>query len=102
MAEAEERKRQREERLNGRRFVPSEPELLDEVASWREDEHPPAPTSRQVGIRLRPAQWDRLLLVAKWAGLRPTTIARMLINRGTRAVIDEELRHRRELGEAAD
>jgi hypothetical protein len=55
-----------------------------------------------VGVRLRPAQWNRLLLVARWSGVRPTTMARILINRGAQAIIDEELRYRREFGPGSD
>ena len=102
LAEVERRKREKRERLEGRRFVPTEDELLEEVESWREDDHPPVPTTRQVGVRLRPAQWDRLVLVAEWAGIRPTTMARLLINRGARAIIDEELRYRRTYGSRAE
>ena len=39
-----------------------------------------------------------VLMVAAWAGIRPTTMARLLINRGARAIVDEELRYRRQLG----
>jgi hypothetical protein len=53
-------------------------------------------------VRLRPEQWDRRLMVAAWSGLRPTTMARVLINRGARAIVDEELRYRRTLGSFGD
>ena len=101
-ADAESRDRERERRLNERRFVPTEPELLEEVGSWREEDHPQKPASHQIGVRLRPEQWDRLLMVAAWSGIRPTTMARLLINRGARAIVDEELRYWRQLGPAAD
>jgi hypothetical protein len=51
-------------------------------------------TSRQLGIRLRPRHWDRLLEAARLYGVRPTTMARMMIVRGTNAIHDAELRAR--------
>jgi hypothetical protein len=57
-------------------------------------------TSRQLGIRLRPKHWERLLEAARLYGVRPTTMARMMIVRGTNAICDAELRARaRELKE---
>jgi hypothetical protein len=57
-------------------------------------------TSRQLGIRLRPKHWERLLDCARVYGVRPTTMARMMIVRGTNAIHDAELRARaRELKE---
>ena len=92
----------RKDRLRSRRFLPAEAELFLELEETAQDATPRKPLSRQVGVRLQPAQWKRLLLVAEWSGVRPTTMARMLINRGARAIIDEELRHRRELGADSD
>jgi hypothetical protein len=58
-------------------------------------------TSRQLGIRLRPNHWERLLECARLYGVRPTTMARMMIVRGTNAIHDAELRARaRELRES--
>jgi hypothetical protein len=51
-------------------------------------------TSRQLGIRLRPKHWERLLEAARLYGVRPTTMARMMIVRGTNAIYDAELRAR--------
>jgi hypothetical protein len=51
-------------------------------------------TSRQLGIRLRPKHWDRLLEAARLYGVRPTTMPRMMIVRGTNAIHDAELRAR--------
>jgi hypothetical protein len=57
-------------------------------------------TSRQLGLRLRPKQFDRLLEVARLYGVRPTTMARMMVVRGINAIHDAELRARaRELRE---
>lgn len=89
---------ERERALAERNLNVTESMLLEEIDSWIEDERPAQPRSHQVGVRLRPAQWNRLLLVARWAGIRPTTMARTLINRGARAIIDEELRFRRRYG----
>ena len=102
LARANEAAEERKDRVRSRRFLPSEAELLAELEETVQDESPPRPRSRQVGVRLQPAQWKRLLLVAQWSGVRPTTMARILINRGARAVIDEELRHRRQFGPEAD
>jgi hypothetical protein len=51
-------------------------------------------TSRQLGIRLRPKHWERLLDAARMYGVRPTTMARMMIVRGTNAIYDAEMRAR--------
>jgi hypothetical protein len=59
-------------------------------------------TSRQLGLRLRPKHYERLLEAARLYGVRPTTMARMMIVRGTNAIHDAELRARaRELKESA-
>jgi hypothetical protein len=58
-------------------------------------------TSRQLGIRLRPKHWERLLEAARLYGVRPTTMARMMIVRGTNAIYEAEVRARaRELRES--
>jgi hypothetical protein len=51
-------------------------------------------TSRQIGVRLRPKQFERLLECARLYGVRPTTMARMMIVRGTNAIHEAELRSR--------
>jgi hypothetical protein len=43
---------------------------------------------RQVGIKLRPADYEALASAAFLYGVRPTTMARMLVNRGARAVLE--------------
>ena len=45
---------------------------------------------RQVGIKLRPDDYDALARAARFYGARPTTLARLLVNRGVRAVLDAE------------
>jgi hypothetical protein len=58
-------------------------------------------TSRQLGLRLRPKHYERLVEAARLYGVRPTTMARMMIVRGTNAIHDAELRARaRELMDA--
>jgi hypothetical protein len=51
-------------------------------------------SSRQLGIRLRPKHWERLLDAARMYGVRPTTMARMMIVRGTNAIYEAEMRAR--------
>jgi hypothetical protein len=51
-------------------------------------------TSRQLGVRLRPKHWERLLDAARMYGVRPTTMARMMIVRGTNAIHEAEMRAR--------
>jgi hypothetical protein len=46
----------------------------------------------QVSVRLRPMDFDRLRRAADLYGVRPTTLARMMVIRGVRAVLDAELR----------
>jgi hypothetical protein len=51
-------------------------------------------TSRQLGVRLRPKHFERLLEAARLYGVRPTTMARMMIIRGINAIHEGELRAR--------
>jgi hypothetical protein len=46
----------------------------------------------QVSLRLRPLDFDRLRRAADLYGVRPTTLARMMVIRGVRAILDAELR----------
>jgi hypothetical protein len=46
----------------------------------------------QVSLRLRPLDFDRLRRAADLYGVRPTTLARMMVIRGVRAVLDADLR----------
>jgi hypothetical protein len=44
---------------------------------------------RQVGIKLRPADYEALASAAFLYGVRPSTMARLLVNRGARAVLEQ-------------
>jgi hypothetical protein len=46
----------------------------------------------QVSVRLRPLDFGRLRQAADLYGVRPTTLARMMVIRGVRAILDAELR----------
>ena len=46
----------------------------------------------QVGVRLRQSDFHRLSRAAEIYGVRPTTMARMMILRGVKAILDAELR----------
>jgi len=45
---------------------------------------------RQVGIKLRPADYEALASAAFLYGVRPSTMARLLVNRGARAVLESK------------
>jgi hypothetical protein len=45
---------------------------------------------RQVGIKLRPADYEALASAAFLYGVRPSTMARLLVNRGVRAVLESK------------
>jgi hypothetical protein len=45
----------------------------------------------QVGVRLRPLDFERLRKAADLYGVRPTTLARMMVIRGINAILDAEL-----------
>jgi hypothetical protein len=49
-------------------------------------------------LRLRWDQFDRLQGAARVYGCSPTMLARILVNRGAKAIVDEHLRHRRLFG----
>lgn len=51
----------------------------------------------QVSVRLRPLDFDRLRRAADLYGVRPTTLARMMVIRGVRAILDAELRQHGDL-----
>jgi hypothetical protein len=51
----------------------------------------------QVSVRLRPLDFDRLRRASQLYGVRPTTLARMMVIRGVRAILDAELYRRGEL-----
>ena len=65
----------------------------------REAELAPQPRKDwRVTVRLTPGLYDQLLTAAALYGTTPTTLARMLINRGARAIVREERRADRLLG----
>jgi hypothetical protein len=45
---------------------------------------------RQVGVKLRPVDYDLLTEAARLYGVAPSTLARMLVRRGAQAIIDRE------------
>ena len=45
----------------------------------------------QVSVRLRPLDFESLRRAAALYGVRPTTLARMMVIRGIRAILDAEL-----------
>ena len=51
----------------------------------------------QVEVRLRPADFERPSSAAHLYGVRPTTLARMMVVRGVRAILEAELERRGEL-----
>jgi hypothetical protein len=50
----------------------------------------------QVSVRLRPSDFERLRQAADLYGVRPTTLARMMVIRGVGAILDTELRRKGE------
>jgi hypothetical protein len=50
----------------------------------------------QVSVRLRPSDFERLRHAADLYGVRPTTLARMMVIRGVGAILDTELRRKGE------
>lgn len=46
----------------------------------------------QVSVRLRPSDFERLRRAAALYGVRPTTLARMMVIRGVKAILDADLR----------
>jgi hypothetical protein len=50
----------------------------------------------QVSVRLRPSDFERLRRAAELYGVRPTTLARMMVIRGIRAILDAELNRKGE------
>ena len=67
--------------------VPAAPMPGGEIADVPHGRRKPV---RQVGIKLRPADYEALVRAAGLYGARPTTLARLLVNRGVRAVLDRE------------
>ena len=53
----------------------------------------PAPRQvavRQVGVKLRPVDYDLLARAAELCGVAPSTLARMLVRRGSQAIVDRD------------
>ena len=72
-----------------------EPQQEDETA-FSLDQHI-GRDSKQLGLRLRPEHFERLCQAADVYGVRPTTLARMMVIRGVNAIRDAELARRGEL-----
>jgi hypothetical protein len=53
-------------------------------------------------LRLRPRHYERLRRAASLYGVRPTTLARMMVVRGVNAILDAELERDRRLLRADD
>jgi hypothetical protein len=91
--ERDERRRTPATWMPGPEDLDRDPEPRDET-EFGTDGAPREYTSRQIGIRLRPQHFERLLEAAALYGVRPTTMARMMIVRGINAIHDAELRAR--------
>jgi uncharacterized protein (DUF1778 family) len=57
----------------------------------------PERKTQRLGIRLKHSQYSMLKSAAELYGVRPTTMARMLINRGAQAVVRSYLRGEQDL-----
>ncbi len=104
LAEAKERSRKEREKrrrdpgiwLPGGDDLDSEPTSLADSEtrfsrdSWGGRGNP------QVSVRLRPTDFERLRRAAELYGVRPTTLARMMVIRGVGAILDAELRRKGE------
>jgi hypothetical protein len=61
----------------------------DEIAGpWRLARQQAA--VRQVGVKLRPVDYDLLAQAAELCGVAPSTLARMLVRRGAQAIVDRD------------
>lgn len=93
---AKERERKKKERepaiwLPGSEDLDQEPVLADQETRFSRDAWG-GRGNPQVSVRLRPMDFDRLRRAAELYGVRPTTLARMMVIRGIRAILDAELR----------
>ena len=112
-----ERKDAEAERLRKHRTVLGEaPSDMDPASGWlvADDFETPVPGdepdedrdrrrrtfTRHVGIRLSPDQYGELSRAAELYGVAPGTMARMLVKRGSRAVLDARRRYDLEQGGA--
>jgi hypothetical protein len=100
-AEAADERRRQKERRDPAIWLPGPDDLDQELGSPdRETRFSRDSWSRgnpQVSVRLRPLDFDRLRRAADLYGVRPTTLARMMIIRGIRAILDAELERSGEL-----
>jgi hypothetical protein len=79
---------------------PRRPSRMDPRSGWLRERdfvadgvpRPQEPMERQVNVRLSPYHYRDLCAAADLYGVAPTTMARMLVRRGTRAVLDERRR----------
>jgi hypothetical protein len=65
---------------------PPDTQVLPETESPR-PRSDPRPDVRQVGLKLAREDYDQLVEAAEAYGVAPTTLARMLVRRGVRAVL---------------
>jgi hypothetical protein len=72
--------------LDQERGLPADSETRFNRDAWGGRGNP------QVSIRLRPFDFRRLRRAAELYGVRPTTLARMMVIRGVNAILDAELR----------
>ena len=68
-------------------WLPGEREL-DQGQSGDPSEEKPIRKEWRVTVRLRHGQYEQLSVAAELYGVRPTTMARMLINRGANAIVN--------------
>jgi hypothetical protein len=88
---------EREAAIAGR----SQPGRMDPPGEWlpggsladgREPARRPKLAYRQVGVKLSWSQYRELQHAAELYGVTPTTLARMMVNRGTRAILESNRR----------
>ena len=98
LAEIDAQRRPEKARRDPAIWLPG-PNELDEVTGREEDQETRFSRDSwggrgnpQVGIRLRPRDFERLHEAAKLYGVRPTTLARMMVIRGVKAILEAELR----------
>jgi hypothetical protein len=71
------------------------PREIDIDALTADATRPHGPRERQVNVRLTELGYGALREAAKGFGLRPTTLARLLIHRGAVAILDKRKDHSR-------
>jgi hypothetical protein len=64
----------------------------EELAEGRDPARRPKLAYRQVGVKLSWSQYRELRHAAELYGVTPTTLARMLINRGARSILESDRR----------